>query len=808
MRKCRILIVFLALLIAAGALLGADAVTLFEGTGTAEDPYLIQSVPDLVALSLIVNRGTSFSGLYFLQTCDLDLTGVRMAPIGRIDSETGFAGFYDGGGHLVRGFTMRHTDGAALFGLLSGTVSNLGLENCDITADYRASALVFKGVEKKGRLVNCYATGSVRAIEAGGLTYDFRYCDISSSWFSGDLEGELTGGLFVGGKPSKLDVAYADSSSGFGAVRASEPGYMTSAAFVDELNESGKRFLNGTRTSVYPHRWQLTDGRAVLTENKIDRAEAFMGMLPTTVRTYVNEVFVGLTALVFLVGAAIVVGSKAAGSKKGDFTILGTAWLIGAVVFFLEGQFGDVLFMRSKEWVWEEGWLALEGLVVASFVTYRIRRKDMQGGRLEDGVNTGRLFLAMLAVCLVFTGIALILWGRRSLGSLFYPERKLCMESFANQLIANRTKQPIGFSNYGPLGWALVRILTFAIPGDMFRLHDATELIAAMGRTKLVMALLWAGGTGLFAYGVYQAVKGIKRSRKETVMLTVLLTASAPVLASLGDCNMSLYGAAFVLLSINQGRLKRPLLLAIAVGFHPLCALFGLLLISEKRFGQFLVWALCSGLGLTLPVVIRFGKDGLAAYAGAYFSRCIGGHVMVLDSLTRSHTVSFSGSLNTLMELITNNPVTPVIPLCDKLGFAICALLLCAALVSRGWKRVLCISLLVCGLSRGDTPVVIAFMSVALVYFLKEGDDSGAVDRIVYLIVFLAMFANFPVGNVNKAVGLQLWRLEDMGHLTLGTLIKEVALLTAALYTIVSCGRGLILPGKTNRNVRQDQVAI
>lgn len=787
MRKCRILIVFLALLIAASALLGADAVTLFEGTGTAEDPYLIQSVPDLVALSLIVNRGTSFSGLYFLQTCDLDLTGVRMAPIGRIDSETGFAGLYDGGGHRIRGFTMRHTDGAALFGLLSGTIINLGLDNCDITADYRASALVFKGVENRGRVFNCYATGSVRAIEAGGLTYDFRNCDIYSSWFSGNLEGETTGGLFVGGKPLHFSGGYANYSSGFDTIQAAEPEYMVSIDFANELNEVGQKYLAGTSSLLVPCWWRLENGRVVLTDKRHNKAESITHFFSADLEKQINELFVSLTALIALVGVAILVGSRAAGSKKGDFTILGTAWLIGTVIFVLGGLFGDVLFMRTKAWVWEEGWLALEGLVVASFVIYRIRRKDMQGGRLEDGVNTGRLFLAMLAVCLVFTGIALILWGKRSLGSLFYPERKLYMESFADQLIANRTKQPIGFSNYGPLGWALVRILTFAIPGDMFRLHDATELIAAMGRTKLVMALLWAGGTGLFACGVYQAVKGIKRSRKETVMLTVLLTVSAPVLASLGDCNMSLYGAAFVLLSINQGRLKRPLLLAIAVGFHPLCALFGLLLISEKRFGQFLVWALCSGLGLILPVVIRFGKDGLALYAGAYFSRCIGGHVMDLDSLMRSHTVSFSGSLNTLMELITNNPVTPVIPLCDKLGFAICALLVCAALVSGRWKRVLCISLLVCGLSRGDTPVVIAFMSVALVYFLKESDDSGAVDRIVYLIVFLAMFANFPVGNVEKVLGLRLWRLEDMGHLTMGTLIKGIVVLGSSLYTLVKC---------------------
>ena len=77
-------------------------------------------------------------------------------------------------------------------------------------------------------------------------------------------------------------------------------------------------------------------------------------------------------------------------------------------------------------------------------------------------------------------------------------------------------------------------------------------------------------------------------------------------------------------------------------------------------------------------------------------------------------------------------------------------------------------------------------MSVPLMCFLAGDNESGIVSRVVYMVFFLAVFANFPAGNVVNVLGLRMWRPEDMVRTEMGTLIKGIALLAVALYTIAN----------------------
>ena len=82
------------------------------GTGTQEDPWLITSQEDLIALAEFLNSGNAEQfdadaagvgnchGYYFKQTADIDLTGITWEPIGYSGS-CYFAGNYDGGGHSI-----------------------------------------------------------------------------------------------------------------------------------------------------------------------------------------------------------------------------------------------------------------------------------------------------------------------------------------------------------------------------------------------------------------------------------------------------------------------------------------------------------------------------------------------------------------------------------------------------------------------------------------------------------------------------------------------------------------------------------
>ena len=73
--------------------------SLFEGTGTQEDPYLIQTAEDLVKLSELVENGLTFEGQYLKMTADITLPA-DWEPLGPSKTNP-FSGNFDGGNHLL-----------------------------------------------------------------------------------------------------------------------------------------------------------------------------------------------------------------------------------------------------------------------------------------------------------------------------------------------------------------------------------------------------------------------------------------------------------------------------------------------------------------------------------------------------------------------------------------------------------------------------------------------------------------------------------------------------------------------------------
>ena len=105
------------------------------GSGSAEEPFLLATADDLLALSELSGYGADFAQQHFLLTADIDLSGAAWTPIGLT---LPFAGTLDGGGHTVSGLTLSG-DAAdlGLFGTLSGaTVRSLTVEGelTDMTA--------------------------------------------------------------------------------------------------------------------------------------------------------------------------------------------------------------------------------------------------------------------------------------------------------------------------------------------------------------------------------------------------------------------------------------------------------------------------------------------------------------------------------------------------------------------------------------------------------------------------------------------------------------------------------------------------
>ena len=108
----------------------------FEGEGTRENPYKIDSAKRLQKLSVEYNQDPQkWAGKYWEQTDVIDMDGMTFAPIG---VDTAFSGTYDGQGYEIKNLKIASgADYVGLFGVIgnTATICNVTLDSsCTITA--------------------------------------------------------------------------------------------------------------------------------------------------------------------------------------------------------------------------------------------------------------------------------------------------------------------------------------------------------------------------------------------------------------------------------------------------------------------------------------------------------------------------------------------------------------------------------------------------------------------------------------------------------------------------------------------------
>ena len=139
---------------------GEDSITLYaqwegiwEGTGTAEDPYQIPNGEKLAALAPQVNeKGFSYTGKWFILTSDINLNNANWTPIG-IDAFHPFSGNLDGGNHAISGLKVNtSTQWAGLFGYVDSPAGNAVVMR-DLTLKDGSVTTTFTGTSFCGGLV-------------------------------------------------------------------------------------------------------------------------------------------------------------------------------------------------------------------------------------------------------------------------------------------------------------------------------------------------------------------------------------------------------------------------------------------------------------------------------------------------------------------------------------------------------------------------------------------------------------------------------------------------------------------------------
>ncbi|MHC4111819.1 MAG: GLUG motif-containing protein, partial [Planctomycetota bacterium] len=202
--KVTLLIVICCLVM--GSFVVNTAVAL-DGSGTQEEPWLIQSLEDFNDFAADANYWAGFTRL----ETDVNLAGQTytkavIAPdvsSSNYHQGTKYTGIFDGNDHKIMNLTI--DDGGAgndwlgLFGSVdNGEVRNLGLEGGSVSA----SGMVVGGLVGSiygGAVSNCYSTGDVNG---GGSVSDLIGIAVGGSWVSncystGDVSGtgDHIGGL-------------------------------------------------------------------------------------------------------------------------------------------------------------------------------------------------------------------------------------------------------------------------------------------------------------------------------------------------------------------------------------------------------------------------------------------------------------------------------------------------------------------------------------------------------------------------------------------------------------------------------------
>jgi prepilin-type N-terminal cleavage/methylation domain-containing protein len=216
------------------------------GTGTSTDPYLLESVEDLVALSNSVNAGNTYSGKYLSFTNSFDLNNLRSYK----DPNTIVFGDINGNG-TVEGLLTELSSGAGFVPI--GTEINkfsgriLGNANCIFDLFINRPTTAFAGLfgYNNGATIRALSLNNVNITGAnytGGLVGYNLNSTVSSINVTGNVTGQNYSGLVAGASHADLSTAKVTSVIVHGNVNGAD---YVGGIVGNNSAYGGTNYLNG-----------------------------------------------------------------------------------------------------------------------------------------------------------------------------------------------------------------------------------------------------------------------------------------------------------------------------------------------------------------------------------------------------------------------------------------------------------------------------------------------------------------------------------------------------------------------------------
>ncbi|MGN0233656.1 MAG: LamG-like jellyroll fold domain-containing protein [Bacteroidaceae bacterium] len=154
--------------------------------GTEDDPYPVSNATELLALRSVMHTGQM---TYVILDEDIDISGMEWTPLNLAENSYGTTQYmnwisFDGRGHTVTGLTCTETGKPynSFFGILCGSVKNVGFIDCNVSCDASGSGILAgyighsifvdaNGNPQTTTVENVWATGKLNIASAycGGL---------------------------------------------------------------------------------------------------------------------------------------------------------------------------------------------------------------------------------------------------------------------------------------------------------------------------------------------------------------------------------------------------------------------------------------------------------------------------------------------------------------------------------------------------------------------------------------------------------------------------------------------------------------
>ena len=158
MKNTRLYLILLALI----ALTPTAWAQGLSGSGTTEDPYLINNNADWVTFAQSVTNDSTYAGQTVQLTADI-ATSVMAG-----NNSHPFCGILDGDGHTITVALSGSGEGLALFYIINGaTLKNLKAQGTVTTNRYRPATFA-AFVEGNSTINNCWSTVAVSSIRTSG----------------------------------------------------------------------------------------------------------------------------------------------------------------------------------------------------------------------------------------------------------------------------------------------------------------------------------------------------------------------------------------------------------------------------------------------------------------------------------------------------------------------------------------------------------------------------------------------------------------------------------------------------------------